>query len=75
MKASCTSIEHVHILKVCMGISDITWCHHVASSFTPGPSENAFLQRQRSYPRHLVVRPLSDDQSRVGIGPTVRDCE
>lgn len=37
MKASCTSIEHVHILKVCMGISDITWCHHVASSFTPAP--------------------------------------
>lgn len=20
-----------------MGISDITWCHHVASSFTPAP--------------------------------------
>lgn len=37
MKASCTSIEHVHILKVCMGISDITWCHRVASSFTPAP--------------------------------------
>lgn len=74
MKASCTSIEHVHILKVCMGISDIT-CVIVWPPPLPRPSENAFLQRQRSYPRHLVVRPLSDDQSRVGIGPTVRDCE
>lgn len=71
MKASCTSIEHVHILKVCMGISDIT-CVIVWPPPLPPPL------RERLPPTTAILSTTSrgpSSQRRPVAGRYWTDCE